>query len=78
MWRDLRRYVLEGRAVDDAVRAWERREQYGYWTARVQDVFNLETSRRLAEKRLEPARAFMKQLAAERDAADITVGEDEP
>jgi len=75
VWRDLRRYVLEGRAVDDAVRAWERREQYGYWTARVQDVFNLETSRRLAAQRLEAARAFMKALASEREAGDIPVAD---
>ncbi len=76
VWRDLRRYVLEGRAVDDAIRAWERREQYGYWAARVQDVLNLETSRRLAEKRLEAARVFMRALAAERDAGDIPVDDE--
>jgi len=75
VWRDLRRYVLDGRAVDDAVHAWERREQYGYWSARVRDVFNLETSRRLAESRLAVARAFMKQLAVERDGADIPDGQ---
>jgi HD superfamily phosphodiesterase len=71
VWRDLRRYVLEGRAIDEAVRAWERREQYGYWSARVRDVFNLETSRRLAEGRLAIARGFMKQLAVEREGTDI-------
>ncbi len=70
-WRDLRRYVLEGRAIDDALHAWKRREEYGYWTARVRDVFNLETARRLAEGRLEAARSFMQQLRRERDGADI-------
>ena len=71
VWRDLRRYLLEGRAVEDAIRAWERREQYGYWEARVREVFNLATARRLAESRLASARAFMQQLAREREAADI-------
>ena len=75
VWRDLRRYVLEGRAVDDAIGAWKTRAQYGYWQARVRDVFNLEVSRRLAEARLAAARAFMDQLARERDGADIPVEE---
>ncbi len=73
VWRDLRRYVLEGRAIDDALRAWQRRDQYGYWDARVRDVFNLDTARKLAEKRLAAARAFMEALARERDGADIPV-----
>ena len=71
VWRDLRRACLEGRAIDEAVRAWQQREQYGYWEARLRDVFNLETSRKLAEARLAGARAFMDQLAHERDGADI-------
>ncbi len=71
VWRDLRRYILEGRAVEDTVRAWRRREQYGYWEARVRDAFNLETARRLAESRLGAARAFMRQLEAEFDASDL-------
>ena len=77
VWRDLRRYCLEGRAIDDAVRAWRKREEYGYWEARVRDLFHLATSRRLAEARLAGARAFMEQLARERDGADVPVARDE-
>jgi len=71
LWRDLRRYLLEGRAVTDAVRAWQRREEYGYWEARVRDVFNLATARRLAESRLAAARAFMQQLRRECEGDDL-------
>jgi len=71
VWRDLRRYILEGRAVEDTVRAWQRREQYGYCEARIRDAFNLATSRRLAERRLAAARAFKEQLAIEREALDL-------
>ena len=78
VWRDLRRHVLEGRAVADASHAWEQREQYGYWATRVRDVFNLATARRLAESRLGAARAFMQQLASERDAADLPAQETAP
>jgi hypothetical protein len=72
VWRDLRRSILEGRAVEDAVRVWQRREQYGYWEGRMRDAFKLQTARRLAESRLAAARAFMEQLAHERDASDLT------
>jgi len=75
VWRDLRRQVLEGRGVGDAVRAWQRREQYGYWRARLEEAFNLRTARRLAEARLAGARQFMEQLAAEGEAADGDLGE---
>jgi HD superfamily phosphodiesterase len=71
VWRDLRRSILEGRAVEDAVRVWQRREQYGYWEGRMRDAFRLQTARRLAESRLSAARAFMQQLSAERDASDL-------
>jgi len=71
VWRDIRRYILEGRAVDDTVRAWQRREEYGYWEARLREAFNLQTSRRLAERRLEAARHFKQQLAVEREALDL-------
>jgi len=71
IWRDLRRSILEGHAVDEAVRTWQRREQYGYWEARMREALQLETSRRLAAGRLAAARAFMQQLARERDASDI-------
>ena len=71
VWRDLRRSILEGRGVEDAVRTWQRREQYGYWDARMREALRLETSRRLAAGRLGAARAFMAQLARERDASDL-------
>jgi hypothetical protein len=71
VWRELRKSILEGRAVEDAVRVWERREQYGYWDTRLRDAFRLQTARRLAESRLAAGRAFMLQLARERDASDL-------
>jgi HD superfamily phosphodiesterase len=71
VWRDLRRNILEGRGIEDAVRTWQRREQYGYWDARLREALRLETSRRLAAGRLGAARAFMVQLGRERDASDL-------
>jgi HD superfamily phosphodiesterase len=77
VWRDMRRNILEGRAVDDTVRAWQRREEYGYWEARLREAFNLETSRRLAERRLAAARRFKEQLAVEREALDLVDEEED-
>jgi len=77
VWRDMRRYILEGRAVADTVRAWQQREQYGYWEARLREAFNLETARRLAERRLEAARRFKEQLAVEREALDLADEEED-
>jgi len=71
VWRDLRRSILDGRGVEDAVRTWQRREEYGYWGARLREALRLETSRRLAAGRLGAARAFMAQLGRERDASDL-------
>ena len=75
VWRDIRRGALEGRAAEDIVRAWLRREQYGYWETRVRDAFCLATARRLAQSRLAAARAFMEQLGRERDASDLPAEE---
>jgi len=75
VWRDLRRSIMEGRGIEDAVRTWQRREQYGYWEARIREALRLETSRRLAASRLGAARAFMAQLGRERDASDLPAEE---
>ena len=71
VWRDLRRNIMEGWGIEDAVRTWQRREQYGYWDTRLREALRLETSRRLAAGRLGAARAFMAQLGRERDASDL-------
>jgi len=78
VWKDLRRACLEGRAIEGAIRAWQQRDQYGYWETRARDLFHLATSRRLAESRLAAARAFMEELARERDASDISAGPESP
>jgi|WetSurMetagenome_2_1015567.scaffolds.fasta_scaffold22999_3 uncharacterized protein len=71
VWRDLRRSAMEGRGVEDAVRTWQRRLEYGYWETRIRDAFRMDTSRRLARGRLTSAHAFMQQLAREQQADDM-------
>jgi hypothetical protein len=43
----------------------EKRELYGYWDARLRDGFHFEATRRIANQRLENARAATKLLAEE-------------
>jgi hypothetical protein len=50
---------------------FEKREQYGYWEARLKDGFCFEPVRQMARRRLEMARQVAKLLAAE-------LGEDGP
>jgi hypothetical protein len=43
----------------------EKRELYGYWDARLRDGFHFESARKIAEQRLEHARAATKLLMQE-------------
>lgn len=55
----------QGGGVAQVLEGAEKREQYGYWEARLKDGFHFEPVRRLAERRLEHARAMAKLLADE-------------
>ena len=43
----------------------EKREQYGYWEARLKDGFHFELVRQIATRRLDHARAAAKMLVEE-------------
>jgi hypothetical protein len=57
--------ALIGDGVADLVVASDKREQYGYWEARLKDGFHYEPVRQIARKRLESARHVAKLLAGE-------------
>ena len=56
---------LQGEGITDLITACEKREQYGYWSARLKDGFHFEPVRAIARKRLETARQVVKMLADE-------------
>jgi hypothetical protein len=58
---------LQGEGVADLVTASEKREQYGYWDARLKDGFHFQPIRQIATKRLESSRRVAKMLADELD-----------
>jgi hypothetical protein len=57
--------ALQGEGVADLAEAAEKREQYGYWQARLKDGFHFEPIRAIAARRLESAVAVAKMLADE-------------
>jgi hypothetical protein len=57
--------ALQGEGAAELADALEKREQYGYWQARLKDGFHFEPVRQIAQRRLEKARQFGAALSAE-------------
>jgi len=55
----------QGEGLAQLMDGAEKRELYGYWDARLKDGFHFEQSRRIAQTRLENARAATRLMAAE-------------
>ncbi len=71
IFNELRRYLIHGRSVSDAIASWKRKIEYDYWTARLREGFRFESTRELAKHRLEAAQQFMEELALENRAGDL-------
>ena len=52
----------QGDGVDQVAEGNQKRDQYGYWEARLKDGFHFEPVRKLARQRLANARAAAKLL----------------
>lgn len=71
IFNELRRYVIGGKGVSDAVQIWKGKIDYRYWQARLKEGFRFESVRKLAERRLSAAEEFMNQLKREDAAGDL-------
>lgn len=71
IFSEMRRYVVHGHGVAEALTGWNRKIEYDYWTARLREGFRFESVRSIAEQRLLTARKFMAQLDIENKAADL-------
>jgi hypothetical protein len=56
---------IQGSGISQVVEAAEKREEYGYWEARLKDGFHFEPIRQLARRRLDRARQVHKLLSEE-------------
>jgi hypothetical protein len=70
IWRDLRRFTIKGHGLEDALASWQRKLDYGYYTARIRDTFRLAESRRWAEARFKRLEEIMAEMIRENQAAD--------
>ncbi|MGA2502210.1 MAG: hypothetical protein ABSH20_31085, partial [Tepidisphaeraceae bacterium] len=52
-------------SIPHLLEAFQKREEYGYWEARLKDGFHFEVVRNIARKRLGNARAMAARLAEE-------------
>ncbi|HTW95355.1 MAG TPA: hypothetical protein VMD30_11205 [Tepidisphaeraceae bacterium] len=59
--------ALQGEGIAELALAWTKREEYGYWEARLKDGFHFEPIRQVARRRLEKARQLAAQLQSELD-----------
>ena len=57
----------QGDGLKQVVEGCEKREQYGYWDARLRDGFHFELIRKIAKRRLENTRQVCKLLGEELD-----------
>ena len=59
------RLATIGRGIRLVLEAFDQRERYGYWDARLHDGFHFESSRQLARQRLTAARQTVAALRIE-------------
>lgn len=71
IFNELRRYVVHGRGVTEALASWKRKIDYDYWIARLREGFRFESVRKLAQQRMQTAIQFMEQLESENKAGDL-------
>jgi len=71
IFNEFRRYVVHGRGASEALSSWNRKIEYDYWSARLRESFRFDSVRQLAARRLETAKAFMKELDIENRASDL-------
>ncbi|HEX4796045.1 MAG TPA: hypothetical protein VH370_19815 [Humisphaera sp.] len=57
----------QGEGVNQLSKSMQKREQYGYWEARLKDGFHFEAVRQIAQARLDRARKVVEALVAELD-----------
>jgi HD superfamily phosphodiesterase len=70
LWREARRFAIEGRSVADVLASWQRKLDYGYYAARIEETFRFAESRRWAADRLARLERTMKDMIAENEVTD--------
>lgn len=69
--RQYRLYQADGRSLEQLLTTWQRRREYRYWDARLQDGFRSDAAREIARRRVQRAEAFVAELSHEHAGDDI-------
>jgi len=73
LWVLIRRGMIEGKAVQAVLDGWNRKKEYRFWEARLNDSFHFDAVRELARRRLERLERLMAELKEQHYAEDIAV-----
>lgn len=71
IFNEFRRYIVHGKGATDALNSWQRKVDYRYWEARLNESFRFESVRKIADRRFHSAEYFMKQLSIENSGKDL-------
>jgi len=65
----------QGKSVRQVVEGWNRQQEYNYWEARIKSALHLETSKKIARRRLEKMGKFFDLLRQETALEDLNIDE---
>lgn len=71
IFNESKRCVVVGKGASDALQSWQKKVDYRYWQARLNEGFRFAQVRRIAEDRLAAAERYMDQLKVETEALDL-------
>ncbi|MBC8481730.1 MAG: hypothetical protein H8D47_03600 [Planctomycetes bacterium] len=71
LFNEIKSYAFTGKSVSGGLKTWQRKIEYQYWQARLEENFRFDQVRILAQQRLETAQSFMQQLKIEVETEDI-------
>ncbi len=71
LWPAIRRGLLDGKAVQAVLDTWHRKQEYQFWSARLQDAFHFDSVREVARRRLADLERFMSELEQQHSVADV-------
>ena len=71
LWPMIRRGMLEGKAVQTILDTWNRKKEYHFWEARLNDSFHFEPVREIARRRLERLERLMADLKEQHHSEDL-------
>lgn len=71
LWPMIRRGMTEGKAVQAVLDSWNRKKEYHFWEARLNDSFHFDAVRELARSRLERLERAMVELKEQHYSEDL-------